>query len=786
MSEALRKLNPYVELGLVFGLALLLRMAFNLTLENRLCHWGDAYYFLMSGAQVLAACKTGVIAHLGNLHPTAGIAAMTSLNIVDRLLTDGPVFPAYLALVQALIGLNPMAPQFDVFSLQISFFNSILDSIACVLIYQTTRLAFTHSAGRIAGILAACYPAAIVNTSSCYSEPFAYFALAVFLAMLLANQMRVKNEVVGYLLAFSLGMSATLLMLAKPLFVLLPALLCGIAVIFGARISSKKVAVGVLGMLLTMSPWLAFTSAVTGKPSIVVNRYPAYNFMMGNRIECDGWRVYPLPYVPTAIPEALQIVGAEAKQEPVRFVAMQLRKVIRLWAGSWNNFELSFVLSPSGQDAVHSFLLVAAIFGVAFSIDRNRFRTRSGRATLILAAVPLFHCIYVFFEPQSRYAFPAMAAAIPLASFALSCRPRFPRSAMSRILVGVACIALVIIGVAEASFRPGRYERKLKETAVARAFELSGGDITDGYILFDGTPVSNFAVFINGTQLDAPVPAWQLVKEKDELVTVLSAQSAGMSKPIDRFRQWYAYRVPRGALRQGRNTVSATRNGSGTMYGDSAQAFATNQAWLPSLQTASWTQAFTTIYRGEPRTYEPVQFTGKVQARTTVPRLFFAAAASPINSSKPIRVRLTDSKCINGADPATYWLTSKPVALSTKPTYFRFTAGVCTPKPTNAYVGITFSGTVNGRHKQWVSPWQPTSVPVSQQEAHWVIQDYVPADIAGAPDADVSIIASPFSADLLFRNKKQALKRTIVIKNACLELFSDNAFPSLAQPFKLR
>lgn len=786
MTKTLHKLNPYLELGVIFGLALFLRMAFNLTLENRLCHWGDAYYFLMSGAQLLAACKTGLLAHVNQLHPTAGVAAMTSLNLVDRLLTDGPVFPAYLAMVQSLIGLNPTAPQFDTFALQISFFNSLLDAIACALIYQTARLAFTRRAGQIAGLMAALYPAAIINTSSCYSEPFAYFTVAVFLSVLLANQLRVKNAFVGYTLAVALGMSATLLMLAKPVFVILPALLAAITLAFGGRIGTKRIIVAIVASLITMTPWLAFTGLVTGKPSIVVNRYPAYNFMMGNRIECDGWRVYPLPYVPTDMKEALQIIGTQAKEQPAQFIAMQLRKVIRLWAGSWNNFELSFILSPTAQDAVHSFLLITAILGVIFSTDRHRLRSRIGRSTLVLAAVPLFHCIYVIFEPQSRYAFPAMAAVIPLAAFALSTRPRFPQSALSRTLLAATCLTFIVIAAAEFNFRPNRYERKIPKTTVARAFNLSESEITDGYILFDANPITNFAVTINGTQLDSPIPTWQLVKEKDELLNAMSAQSSGMSKPISHFRQWYAYRVPRALLRAGANTIQATRNGPGTMYGDSAEAFANAKAWLPSLQTGSWTQAFTTIYRGEPRVYESLKFSGTAQPRTTIPRLFFTPAASAINDAKPFDFQATNAKCINGADPTTYTLTPKPIPVRDNPAHFRFSAHVAAPKPTNAYASIQFSATVEGKRKEWVSPWQPTSVPVTQQDMHWVVQDHLPADIAHAPDASASIMASPFSADLLFRNKKQALKRAIVIKNAHLELFPQGAFPPLAEPFELR
>jgi hypothetical protein len=382
-----RTLNPYFEIAAIFVAALFVRVVFNLSLESRLCHFGDAFYFLTSGAQLLAAVKSGMLAQLAAAHPqaTAGVNAMMSLSLVDRILIDGPVFPSYLALVQFAVGLNPAAPQFDSHSLQIAMCNSVLDALACVLIYQMTRLAFDRTAGRIAGVLSAFYPAAIINTASCYSEPFAYFMVALFLATLFATQLRHTNKVVSHLLAFALGVCAALLMLAKPVFVALPLLTFVVAGALSTHWSIRKflptAITTLLGLTLTLAPWLAFTGMVTGKSSIVVNRYPAFNFMMGNRLESDGWREYPLPYIPTEMSEAIKVVRADFNREPLRFASMELRKVLRLWAGSWNNFELTFVLPPDWQDRVHQFLLVAGFLGFVAAISYNKLRSRIGCST---------------------------------------------------------------------------------------------------------------------------------------------------------------------------------------------------------------------------------------------------------------------------------------------------------------------------------------------------------------------------------------------------------------------
>lgn len=770
--KKLPRINSYAEIGALFLIALCIRVVFNLTQESRLCHFGDAFYFLTSGSQLLAAVQSGTLLNLAALQQqaTIGVNAMMSHSLVDRILIDGPVFPAYLAFVQFFVGLNPAAPHFDVYSLQIAVCNSIMDAVACVLIYQTARLAFDHRSGRIAGLLAAFYPAAIINTANCYSEPFAYAMVALFLSLLFASQLRHRNGFVTHSLSLLLGVSAGLLMLAKPIFVLLPPLCAILLPLLSRKFHPMRAGVALAGLALTLAPWLMFTGIVTGKSTLVVNRYPAFNFLMGNRTASDGWREYPLASLPLDMKDAIQLVADQAKSQPAEFLGMELRKPIRLWAGSWNNFEKTFVLTPPLQDAYHQLLILLAVFGVSAALSLHPLRSRIGRSALILAAVPIFHCIYLVFEPQSRYAFPAMAALIPLAAFALSSRTFFPKTTAARVILALFGVILAISIAAEFTFKQERWQRALTETQVARTFTAP---VVDGYIMVDAVPISSTSVRVNGIELPKPVPLWQLVENEGELIDALSTQSNGMDRPMTDFRQWWAFPVQQALLKDDGNQVEIS---GGTIYGDIPQAFTGNTAWLPSPRLASWTKAFTTIHRGEPRLYERLALSAQTEGRQVVPRAYFVPAKSPM---VPGMIKTIDfhAKTVIGADPTTYALGS--VESLDGAGRFRFTATVQSPKtPTNAYAAVTFSGTVNGKRKTWTSPWQPTSLAVGRAESRWCIQDAIPADIAGAPDASAQVLISPFTADLLFLNKKQALKRSLFVKEAHLELLPAGAFPA--------
>jgi hypothetical protein len=422
-----------LDLLAVFAAAFLLRLIFNLNLDHRLCEFGDAFYYLSAGSQLLATIEQGQLFQLWHQHAAPGILAMTSTGLIDRLLLDGPIFPAYLALMQFTLGLSVALPQFDTHCVQIGLFNSLLDSASCLLIYGCGRLAFNRPAALTAALLFACYPPAIVNTPVCYSEQFAYFVLLLWCLCLLALNLSVTIP-----LSVALGILTTVIILAKPAFVLMPLALvpivAGLLRTSPAVLRDKSSAqahsrqrvynalfAGIAAFIIIATPWLAFTAAVSGRPSLVVNRAPAFNLFIGNDLNNDGFRTYPLPYTPADTKEAAEMLWSQFAQAPLPFISMELRKVSRLWAGAWDTFNYTFLLNARGQDIFHQFLLFAAAIGTLRVLGNGPPTTgRRGRAAAALAVIVLVHCAYLAFEPISRYTITAMPFVCILAGVAFT------------------------------------------------------------------------------------------------------------------------------------------------------------------------------------------------------------------------------------------------------------------------------------------------------------------------------------------------------------------------------
>jgi hypothetical protein len=158
---------------LIFSFAFILRYLYNAVfMEHRIAHFGDAYNFLRSGTCLLEAAASshtpmeliGKIYH-ASAPQTQLLQSMTSMKLTDRLLIDGPVYPAYLAIVEWLSGVNPFNPIFDSHTVQISLCNSFVDALSCVFIYLAGRLAFNRRIALFAAVLFAIYPAATKTLS---------------------------------------------------------------------------------------------------------------------------------------------------------------------------------------------------------------------------------------------------------------------------------------------------------------------------------------------------------------------------------------------------------------------------------------------------------------------------------------------------------------------------------------------------------------------------------------------------------------------------------------------
>lgn len=487
-----REAEPWLQPLFVFVFAFALRWLYVCVfLEHRIAHFGDAYNFLRSGTCLLQAVQSShnFMDFLAKIYhaPAAQaqiLQSMTSFNLTDRLLIDGPIFPAYLALIEWISGVNAFKPIFDAYSQQLCLCNAALDALSCLLIYFCGRLAFERKTGLIAGLSFALYPPAIINTQHCYSEPFSYFLLCIWTALGLSVLLRhTKARTVSAPAWTALGLSTGALMLSKPAFVLLApmALAALLPISIMREMNSRQTnesfvrsllasimpllrkyainaAFAALGLSIVLAPWVCFNHSASGQYSVFVNRVPSFNIFHGNQLRTDGWRCYPYcGSFPGDTKLVLASLLEDAKEKPLAFIGLQFKKIARLWSGVWNEYHyLLFGLSLQFQSLIHQLLLLCATVSLSYLLFRSRHKTlsRSFSAATLLGTIIAFHFAYIPFEAISRYAITAMPAVVLLSAFLINkCfdAQQSTRNAFIKLLLAASCSLLLISSSGELS-----------------------------------------------------------------------------------------------------------------------------------------------------------------------------------------------------------------------------------------------------------------------------------------------------------------------------------------------
>jgi len=429
--------KPQLVLPLIlFIVAFVIRAAYLLQSEHRVLQFGDAFYYLTTGTELAKAIASSSDWHslFQQLTPAAPLNqednnSFLSVELPMRLVLDGPIYPGYLALVASLCGFAAQAkPQFDSYCLPVGMANAVIDSLSCLLIYHLGSRAFGQKVGAVAGLLWAAYPAASINLARAYSEQFAYFlVLALLSTALLAREGKLKLPALAAT-SFLFGLLVAAVTLARPVFVLVVGVVV-LALLFsdwfvncssGARWYQSwcgkrrltALVLSVLGAAFLFLPWAQITTKSLGKPAMLVSRAPAYNLFVGNQVVTDGWKTWPLvPGYTGDLKSTVSGILENFAKQPFEMVALQFKKLPRLWAGGWNEFRYPFFgLSFQGQNIWHCMCLLLGFVGVCLTAARIRAQreltlTFVGIAGLLIIGV---HFMYVAFEPISRYSLTAM------------------------------------------------------------------------------------------------------------------------------------------------------------------------------------------------------------------------------------------------------------------------------------------------------------------------------------------------------------------------------------------
>lgn len=404
--------------------------------EHLICEFGDAFYYLTTGAAIAKVLTTATdwtslfhqLTANAPISPEDG-SAFTSVQLPVRLVLDGPIYPAYLALLAAIFGFASQAKmQFNNYGTQIALANAFIDSCSCLMIYYLGSRAFGRKVGATAGMLFALYPAATINLSRAYSETFSYFlVLSLLSTALLARFEKLRTAALcGVGLQF--GFLVACVALVRPVFVLVVAAVvvslvvadlycrtCGHSAWYKPWLGKRRLAallLSVLGAFLIFIPWSQITAKSLGKPAFLLARAPAYNLFVGNQVVTDGWKTWPIvPGFSGNLNVVVDGIVENLARQPLEMMALELKKVPRLWAGGWNEFRYPFYgVNFEWQNVWHSLLLLLAFIGVCLTAARIRSRrslvlTFVGLSSFLIICV---HFLYVAFEPISRYGLTAM------------------------------------------------------------------------------------------------------------------------------------------------------------------------------------------------------------------------------------------------------------------------------------------------------------------------------------------------------------------------------------------
>ncbi|HEY9793566.1 MAG TPA: hypothetical protein V6D22_24420 [Candidatus Obscuribacterales bacterium] len=376
------------------------------------------------------------------------------------LAMSGPIFPIFIAWSYALA-----AAPFNIADYGAPVLGqSLISGLTCLFIGLTASRVYGKGSGYCAALLAAVYPAFIINSGRLYSETFAAFLLSI-VCYITVNNFSEEHRT-GAFFGSSLinGFIAACLQFTRSImFVLTLALLPITFVQQGFRKGIAGLAGVALGFALVALPWLAFQKVALGSASLVVDRVGHYNFFVGNDTDTLGWLSVPYPDGRGIEDKSLAQLAAEAyKRSPSHWWSLMLDKPLRLFEFPWNDFRTPMAkIAVKAQVFWHQVILVLAAIGLTLGFispgtregdygyeDRRKTQRDMTAAKIFLVFAFMLHCAYLFFITVPRYNLTAMVVACVFAGAGIAALVKLLRANNGLIstitVIAASCFVLVI------------------------------------------------------------------------------------------------------------------------------------------------------------------------------------------------------------------------------------------------------------------------------------------------------------------------------------------------------
>jgi len=342
------------------------------------------------------------------------------------LLLDGMIMPSFAALL-VQVGSFFQGGKDSAYT-AVLVGQCLLSGLNSLLIFRISRrLGFSRTLSCAGGLTWGLYPGQVIGASRFMSEPLAATMSLIFVLLLSSLLPRAKSTeprvltVKDLLKAFAAGISLVLLTHTKAVMAPVAMLILALTLL---NLRPKHRAVTLVGVFATgafivITPWLMFTQATMHHRTLLPERMPGFNTAIGLDRDVDGWAPFPkTEYVNLVEHDNPKITIANAfRNNPLELSALFARKIERLFRNGWNDFYYnSLGLAKPAQILIHQLLLLGGGLGVVYllvmeRILRSNIRQLSGNDLIKISALLMVasSLVFVIFEAQSRYAFPAMA-----------------------------------------------------------------------------------------------------------------------------------------------------------------------------------------------------------------------------------------------------------------------------------------------------------------------------------------------------------------------------------------
>lgn len=383
-------------LGAIFVLAVVPSAIFavsHLPLETRAVpEWfGDEKHYSMAAQKTLDALT-------GNVE---------FVEAMEYLARKAPLYPLYLSLI---LGISSNSYS------MVAIVQALTNASTCLLIYLMGKRLFGLRSALLASGLAIAYVPFVGATGNLLRETLASFLLGLTILFLTEGAATLGRR--PFLWG---GLCLGLTVLCDPAAQFLPLLFFIVLLVVVWQHPSRLrlmqvVCVFLLGLALTIGPWVALTKAAIGRP-VVSADYAGGAGRGGflNKVDSDGWKTtraedgafvreatklwsqsgeeVSSEDVLEAIEMAstsfrLQVASNVIRSTPVPLLAgVPVKNFYRLWTFPWNRYRYSFVLTYPQQVVFHRAIVCTALLGIPLSLVRGW--KRSLAMIVLLAYVTL-------------------------------------------------------------------------------------------------------------------------------------------------------------------------------------------------------------------------------------------------------------------------------------------------------------------------------------------------------------------------------------------------------------